>query len=231
MKKFYQLLILILLMIISTVLTASSQELVSQTVYVFDGDFNGSLLSDVSVTGEDAAGSSFEGLTDENGSVVLFGEPGTWQFAFMKNGYDTLNLNYDVTQTDEGAVYLQRITQPQDQVALTIYVYDEGIEGTLLSDVHVIGKDAAGNSFESITDSNGAAVLYGQPGTWKLTFLKDGFDPQNLDQDIIQSGEGAVYLQRATRSQDQTETSHEYQQSSYLPLFQPIPQQTGENDT
>jgi hypothetical protein len=222
MKKIYYSLILILLMNISTVLTASSQEQVSQTVYVFDEDFNGSSLSDVQVTGEDAGGNSFEGLTDENGSVVIYGEPGTWQFTFTKNGYDTLNLNYDVTQTDEGAVYLQRTTQPQDQVALTIYVYDEGTEGTLLSDVQIIGKDAAGNSFEGITDSNGAVFLYGQPGTWKLTFLKEGFDPLNLDQDIIQSGESAVYLQRTTQSQDQAETSQDYQQLS----SQSIPQQT-----
>jgi uncharacterized GH25 family protein len=68
------------------------------------------MLSDVQVTGQDAAGNSFEGITDSNGVVVINGQPGTWQFAFMKDGYSPLNLDYDVTETGEGAVYLQRAT-------------------------------------------------------------------------------------------------------------------------
>jgi hypothetical protein len=64
------------------------------------------MLSGVQVTGQDAAGSSFQGITDSNGLVVVSGQPGTWQFNFTKEGYSPLSLSYDVTQTDEGAVYL-----------------------------------------------------------------------------------------------------------------------------
>lgn len=209
MKKIYHLLTLMLLMNISLVLSASSQNQVAQTVYVHDDDLNGTLLSDVQVIGEDTAGNSFEGIADENGAVVIYGQPGTWQFTFMKEGYDTLNLNYDVIQTGEGAVYLNRAAQPQDQVSHTVYVYDGDFNGTLLSDVHVIGKDAAGNSFEGFTDSNRSVVIYGEPGTWQFMFLKEGYDPLILDYDITQTGEGAVYLQKATQSQDQAEISQE----------------------
>ena len=51
--------VLMLLIGSSMILTASSQEQVSQTVYVHEGDINGTLLSDVQVTGQDAAGQQF----------------------------------------------------------------------------------------------------------------------------------------------------------------------------
>ena len=101
----------------SMVSTASSQDQVSQTVYVHEGDLNGTLLSDVQVAGQDAAGNSFEGMTDSNGVAVVNGQPGTWQFVFIKEGYETLDLSYDVTETGEGAVYLVRSDQPYEQIA------------------------------------------------------------------------------------------------------------------
>ncbi len=110
MKKGYRLAILICLIASSIALTAFAQEQVAFTVYVHDGDLNGTELSGVEVAGQDAAGSSFEGTTDSDGAVVLSGQPGTWKFTFTKEGYDSLNLNYDVTTTDYGDVYLQKST-------------------------------------------------------------------------------------------------------------------------
>ncbi len=227
MKKLFYLLILVVLMNIGMVLTASSQEQVAQTVYVYDGDLNGSLLSDVQVTGEDAVGTSFDEITDSNGAVVIHGAPGTWRFAFMKEGYDTLDLNYDVAETGEGAVYLQKASQPQGQVSQTVYVFEGEFNGTLLPDVHIIGKDSAGNSFEGVTDSNGTAVIYGEGGLWQFMFMKEGYEPLNLDYDVSKTGEGAVYLQRATQSQDQAEAPQEDQQQS----FQPVPMQAIANQS
>ena len=85
-----------------------SSTAVALTVYVHEGDLNGTMLSDVHVTGQDAAGNDFQGVTDSDGVVVISGEPGTWQFSFTKDGYDPLDLSYDVTETGEGAVYLTR---------------------------------------------------------------------------------------------------------------------------
>lgn len=61
MTKGSSLVVLMLLIGSSLILPASSQEQVSQTVYVYDGDFNGTLLSGVQVAGQDAAGKSFSG--------------------------------------------------------------------------------------------------------------------------------------------------------------------------
>jgi hypothetical protein len=93
------------------VLIASSQDQVAWIVYVHEGNLNGTMLSNVQVTGQDAARNSFQGITDSNGVVVISGQPGTWQFSFTKDGYDPLSLNYNVTETGEGAVYLQRTAQ------------------------------------------------------------------------------------------------------------------------
>jgi hypothetical protein len=223
MKKIYYSSVLMLMLIGGMVLTASSQEMVAQTVHVYEGDFNGSLLSGVQVFGEDAEGNSFEGTTDSNGAVTLYGVPGTWQFTFMKAGYDTLDLSHDVTQTGEGDVYLLRATQSQfqNQVAQTVYVYEGDFNGTMLSDVQVFGQDAAGNSFERITDSDGAVTIYGVPGTWQFTFMKEGYDTLDLSYDVTQTGAGAVYLLRADQSQDQADYSQIFQQTP----FQPEPQQ------
>jgi len=101
----------------SKTLTASSSEQVSQTVYAHEGDLNGTLLSGVQVAGRDAAGNRFEGMTNSYGVVVVSGQPGTWLFVFIKDGYETLNLSYNVTETGEGAVYLVRSDQPSEQIA------------------------------------------------------------------------------------------------------------------
>jgi len=117
MIKGYHLAVLMLLIGSSMILTASSQEQVSQTVYVYDGDFNGTPLSGVQVAGQDAVGKSFSGMTDSNGVAVVSGQPGAWLFVFIKDGYETLDLSYNVTETGEGAVYLVRSNQLSEQIA------------------------------------------------------------------------------------------------------------------
>lgn len=256
MTKGSYLAILVLLIGSSLMLPASSQEQVSQTVYVYDGDFNGSLLSGVQVAGQDAAGKSFNGITDSNGVAVVSGQPGTWLFVFIKDGYETLDLSYNVTETDEGDVYLVRSNQlteqiapylnnqqPEaiseantayqmqlaanatplvetkldpDQVSQTVYVYDGDFNGALLSGVQVAGQDAAGRSFGGITDSNGVAVVSGQPGTWLFGFTKDGYETLKLSYNITETGEGAVYLVRSEEAQEQIALSPNNQQPEII---------------
>jgi len=201
MKSRYCLAAVIVLMISGIALAASSQEQVALTIYIHEGDLNGTMLSGVQITGQDAEGSSFEGITDSNGAAVIKGQPGTWKFAFAKKGYDALSLEYDVTQTDEAAAYLQKADLSQGKVALMIYVHEGDLNGTMLSGVQITGQDAEGNSFEGITDSNGAAVIKGQPGTWKFAFAKKGYDALSLEYDVTQTDEAAAYLQRTNNQQ------------------------------
>jgi hypothetical protein len=205
MKKSYCLAMLMLLLSSSTVLIASAQDQAALTVHVYEGDFNGTLLTDVSLSGQDAAGNSFQAVTDSNGAAVVAGQPGTWQFKFVKEGYDSLSLNYDVTQTGDGSVYLQKATPAKDNVALTIDVHEGDLNGTMLSNVLVTGQDAAGSSFQGLTDSNGLVVIAGQPGTWQFNFTKEGYKPLSLSYDVTQKDEGAVYLESADLSQQESQ--------------------------
>lgn len=228
---------MMLLIVCALAPQASSQEQVSQTVYVFDGDFNGTPLAGVQIAGQDAVGKSFSGITDANGNAVVSGQAGEWLFVFIKDGYETLDLNYNVTESGEGAVYLVRSDQqtaqnaqpigsqqPEaasqadaerqtqlaasdaasepslDQVSQTVYVYDGDFNGSLLSGVQIAGQDAAGRSFGGITDSNGIAVLSGKAGEWRFEFEKDGYKTLDLNYNVTESGDGAVYLVRSEKT-------------------------------
>ncbi len=201
---------------------ALQQEPASLKIDVYETNLNGTALPGVRVTGTDAAGNSFSGTTDSNGAVVLSGQPGTWQFSFAKEGYETRNPNYDVTKTEEVAAYLQRIAQPMpqrttqpapayitprpqsdEQFDFTVWVHDRSLNGTALSGVQVTGQDAAGNSFSGITDSDGAVALSGQPGTWQFSFAKEGYGTLNLSYNVTSTDYGDVYLQSAS-SADQS---------------------------
>ena len=87
---------------------AQTQSQVTLTLYVLDGGMNGELLSGVDVTVYDAAGNSIGGVTDSKGSIILNGQPGTWQFSLTKDGYKTSNLKYTITKSQVAATYLQR---------------------------------------------------------------------------------------------------------------------------
>ena len=97
-----------LLMLSCMTLPASSQEQITLTTYVHENDLSGALLSGVQIKGQDASGNEFVGVTDSSGAATISGTPGTWQFAFQKEGYGTLFLNYNATQTEKTAAYLQK---------------------------------------------------------------------------------------------------------------------------
>lgn len=84
------------------------------------------------------------------------------------------------------------------EAALTVNVHDGDLNGTLLSGVQITGTDAAGNAFEGTTDSDGIAIIKGEPGTWSFTFEKDGYEPLNLKYDATTSEETAAYLVKSS---------------------------------
>jgi hypothetical protein len=236
MKKGYCLAVLIFLIISSMALTASAdyatksaapmnypsvvnsgeyeanqgtsdQLQTTLTLYLLDGGVNGLVLPGAAVTAYDASGNSFKGITDSKGSVRINGKPGTWQFTISKEGYETINSNYDVTETHIAATYLQRISQPQETpqettVALTIYVHDGNLTGPQLPGVQVSGQDASGNGFNQLTNSDRYVVINGQPGTWQFTFSKDGYKPVGLNYNVTETQTTNAYLQRISQPQE-----------------------------
>jgi hypothetical protein len=185
-----------LLILSSMALPAACQDGISLTVNVHEEALDGPLLSEVLITGLDGTGNEFAGVTDSDGVAVISGTPGAWQFAFQKNGYDDLNLQYNATQTEETAAYLEKSSEA-DQVALAVYVHEGSLDGPILSDVQITGQDGDGNDFAGITNSSGVAIISGIPGSWQFAFQKDGYDALYLEYNATQSEEAAAYLEKA----------------------------------
>jgi phosphatidate phosphatase APP1 len=177
-------------------LAASAQEEIALSIYVHEGNLNGTMLSDVRVTGQDAEGSSLTATTDANGIATIKGVPGTWQLDFEKSNYQPIELSYEALQTEEVAAYLEKTVSSQP-IALTIYVYEGSLNGTELSGVQITGRDAAGGEINAITDANGAAVISGTPGSWELSLAKAGYESvANLSFDATESEEVGAYLEK-----------------------------------
>lgn len=195
-----------LLLLGSMTMLAGAASEVTLSVYVHDGDINGTLLSGVQITGTDASGNAFEGTTNSGGIAEISGEQGTWTFTFEKDGYDPLYLKYDATTSEDTAAYLVKSSSDasmsgassQDSVDLTVYVHDGSIDGDLLSGVAVTGTDAAGNSFEEKTGSSGTAVVSGTPGTWQFSFEKSGYETLYLTYNATQTESTAAYLVKSS---------------------------------
>lgn len=195
-----------LLLLGSMTMLAGAASEVTLSVYVHDGDINGTLLSGVQITGTDASGNAFEGTTNSDGIAEISGEQGTWTFTFEKDGYDPLYLKYDATTSEDTAAYLEKSSSDastsgassQDSVDLTVYVHDGSIDGDLLSGVAVTGADADGNSFEGKTGSSGTAVVSGTPGTWQFNFEKSGYETLYLTYNATQTESTAAYLEKSS---------------------------------
>lgn len=176
---------------------ASAQSEITLSIYVHEGNLNGTMLSDVRITGQDAEGNSLTSTTEENGIAFIKGKPGTWQLDFDKSNYQPLELSYDALQTEEVAAYLEKTVSSQP-ITLTVYVYDGSLNGTELSGVQITGRDAAGGEISATTDADGAAAISGTPGSWELSFSKAGYESViNLCFEAAESEEVGAYLKKS----------------------------------
>lgn len=192
-----RLLMTLLLISCGLLQAASAQGEVTLSIYVHEGNLNGSMLSDVLITGQDAKGNSLSSTTDANGIATIKGTPGTWKLDFQKSDYQALELSYDALQTEEVAAYLEKTASSQP-ITLTVYVYEGSLNGTTLSGVEISGRDAAGDEISAITDDDGAAKISGTPGSWELSLEKAGYKSAvDLSFEATESEEVGAYLKKA----------------------------------
>ena len=178
-------------------LTASAQEEIALSIYVHEGNLNGTMLSNVQVTGQDEKGNALTATTNGDGIAVVKGMPGTWKLDFEKSDYQPIELSYDALQTEEVAAYLEKTASSQP-ITLTVYVYEGSLNGTELSGVQITGRDAAGGEISATTDADGAAVISGTPGSWELSLAKAGYESViNLSFEATESEEVGAYLEKA----------------------------------
>jgi len=87
----------------------SDQQQTTLTLYVLDGGVNGPVLPGAAVTAYDASGNSFKGIPTQKEPLGSTENQEPGNFTISKEGYKTVNSNYDVTETHTAATYLQRI--------------------------------------------------------------------------------------------------------------------------
>ncbi len=195
--KLLRLLAALIILSCGLCLAAFAQEQIALSIYVHEGNINGTMLSGVQITGQDTKGGSLEATTDESGIAILKGLPGSWQLAFQKSGYQTLELTYDALQTEEVAAYLERRAS-SDPITVTLYIFEGSMDGEEISGVQITGKDAAGSEFAAATDSSGSATISGTPGSWELTLTKAGYVPViNYSFEATESEDLGAYLEKA----------------------------------
>jgi hypothetical protein len=186
-------------------LTASPSS-VTLTLYVHDGSTSGPVISGATVAGTDAGGYSFNKVTNSAGYVTISGTPGTWSFTASKSGYNTKSWSQSVTSTSTKDAYLTASPSP---VTLTLYVHEGSTSGPVISGATVAGTDAAGNSFNKVTNSAGYVTISGTPGTWSFTASKSGYNTNSWSQSITSTSTKDAYLTASPSSVTLTLYVHE----------------------
>ena len=87
-------------------LIKEAQQQVTLTLYVHENTASGPIIAGAQVTGQDAAGNSFNQTTNSSGYVILNGVPGTWSFTASKSGYQTSSWTKNISSTETENAYL-----------------------------------------------------------------------------------------------------------------------------
>lgn len=86
-----------------------------------------------------------------------------------------------------------------------MYVHNGSADGPVLSDVEVLGQDAAGTSFVQTTDANGCAVITGAAGEWQFTATKAVYAENSWEQEIAETcTRNAFLLAEGPRAEPKT---------------------------
>ncbi|MFA6331881.1 MAG: C39 family peptidase [Methanoregula sp.] len=192
--------------------STTTQNPVQLTICVHETRSDGPVISGVKITGTDGAGTFFEGITDNTGTVVISGSPGDWSFSGSKDGYEPGTWGNNAYTTRRHDAYLQKSTvastqtstTTQSTVQLTICVHETRSNGPVISGVKITGTDGAGTFFEGITDNTGTVVISGSPGDWSFSGSKDGYEPGTWGNNAYTTRRHDAYLQKSTVTTTQT---------------------------
>lgn len=82
------------------------------------------------------------------------------------------------------------------KIALTLYVYEGRVGGPLIVGARVSGQDGGGSNFDQTTNASGYVTIFGRPGTWKFTAIRDSYQPNSWSQDIVSTCTRYAFLQK-----------------------------------
>jgi hypothetical protein len=192
----------------------SKEQLVTVTLYVYEGNKEGTIISGAQVAGQDGLGKSFKGTAYSQG-IDIKGYSGSWLFTVSASGYETNSWTEPITDYCTRNAFLQKseshepvqsnsepVNQPSSQVTLTLYVHDGSASGPKISGAKVIGKDGLGNGFKKTTKSIGYITIEGDPGTWSFKTSADGYETNSWDQEITQTCTKHAFLKEEQQSSE-----------------------------
>ena len=96
----------------ATIPQQANHKPITLILYVNEGNQNGPAIINAQVTGQDGSGESFQHNTDDRGSVIITGNPGTWSFSASASGYETNNWSQPISDTCAKHAFLQKIKKP-----------------------------------------------------------------------------------------------------------------------
>ena len=102
-----------------TQLPADQSKPITLILYVNGGSASGPTIPGAAVTGQDGSGSSFEQTTDNRGSAMIAGNPGTWSFSASADGYETKSWSQPIATSCAKHAFLQEAKTQQKSVVPT----------------------------------------------------------------------------------------------------------------
>lgn len=140
---------------------------VTLTLYVHAGSATGPLLSGAEVTGQDAAGNTFNQTTNTSGYVVLTGIPGMWQFAASDAGYPTNTWGQSITATGTKNAYLiQQVAATAKHLAFFRQPTTGVLAGSVIAPAVVVEIEDSNNNI--VANDNSSVTLSLNSGTATL---------------------------------------------------------------
>jgi hypothetical protein len=88
------------------------------------------------------------------------------------------------------------ISEVFSQVALTLNIKEWGKSDLYIPSAQIEVKDGSGNSFQQITDNNGATIITGDPGNWSFTASAEGYETKSWFQPIVDTSTKDAFLRK-----------------------------------
>lgn len=95
-------------------LSSETLKQITLILYIHNGSSIGPIIPGSLVTGHDGSGNSFQQTVDSSGYVIIIGDPGTWFFTVISEGYVTNTWSQPITETCTRNAFLEPEQQTQD---------------------------------------------------------------------------------------------------------------------
>lgn len=160
----------------SIVSTKPTEQPITLTLYIHEGNANGPTISDAQVTGQYGSGNSFQRTIDGNDYVTITGYPGTWSFKASAKGYETTSWDQEIFETGTKHAFLQK-EQPQEYIRTNEY-----IDNSSATVCNPGSKSAKCSSPDSCVGCDGSCVSSGTDvgRGWTCSQGKWDYQPKSL---------------------------------------------------